>query len=68
MSFKHGIVNITILDYSWSSFSVKFRFVVFRPFIDEVLTARIRSCNHEGVQGDELSLLLYTVCERWLQL
>ena len=30
---------------------VKFRFVVFRPFIDEVLTGRIRSCNHEGVQG-----------------
>ena len=68
MSFKHGIVNIAILDYSWSSFSVKFRFVVFRPFIDEVLTGRIRSCNHEGVRGDELSLLLYTVCERWLQL
>ena len=68
MSFKHGFVNITILDYSLSSFSVKFRFVVFRPFIDEVLTGRIRSCNHEGVQGDELLLLLYTVCERWLQL
>lgn len=30
---------------------VKFRFVVFRPFIDEILTGRIRSCNHEGVQG-----------------
>lgn len=34
---------------------VKFRFVVFRPFIDEVLTGRIRSCNHEGVQGTVLS-------------
>lgn len=32
------------------SFSVTFRFVVFRPFIDEILTGRIRSCNHEGVQ------------------
>ena len=30
---------------------VKFRFVVFHPFVDEVLTGRIRSCNHEGVQG-----------------
>ncbi|XP_078347084.1 DNA-directed RNA polymerase III subunit RPC8-like [Oculina patagonica] len=29
---------------------VKFRFVVFRPFVDEILTGRIRSCNHEGVQ------------------
>lgn len=24
---------------------------MFRPFIDEILTGRIRSCNHEGVQG-----------------
>ncbi|XP_074638468.1 DNA-directed RNA polymerase III subunit RPC8-like isoform X2 [Acropora palmata] len=30
--------------------SVHFRFVVFRPFIDEILTGRIRSCNHEGLQ------------------
>lgn len=29
---------------------VKFRFVVFRPFIDEIITGRIRSCNYEGVQ------------------
>lgn len=35
-----------------TSVLVKFRFVVFRPFIDEVLTGRIRSCNHEGVQGN----------------
>lgn len=31
-------------------FLVHFRFVVFRPFIDEILTGRIRSCNHEGLQ------------------
>ncbi|XP_031569933.1 DNA-directed RNA polymerase III subunit RPC8-like [Actinia tenebrosa] len=29
---------------------VTFRFVVFRPFIDEILLGRIRSCNHEGIQ------------------
>ncbi|XP_068761861.1 DNA-directed RNA polymerase III subunit RPC8-like isoform X1 [Montipora capricornis] len=29
---------------------VNFRFVVFRPFVDEILTGRIRSSNHEGVQ------------------
>ncbi|EDO38289.1 predicted protein [Nematostella vectensis] len=29
---------------------VTFRFVVFRPFVDEILKGRIRSCNHEGVQ------------------
>lgn len=35
----------------FSSVAVKFRFVVFRPFVDEILTGRIRSSNHEGVQG-----------------
>jgi len=30
---------------------VTFRFVVFRPFVEEVLTGRIRSCDHEGVHG-----------------
>ncbi|KAK3740692.1 hypothetical protein QZH41_019070 [Actinostola sp. cb2023] len=29
---------------------VSYRFVVFRPFIDEILKGRIRSCNREGVQ------------------
>ncbi|XP_014238077.1 DNA-directed RNA polymerase III subunit RPC8 [Trichogramma pretiosum] len=28
---------------------VNFRFVVFRPFIDEVIVGRIRSCDSEGV-------------------
>lgn len=42
-------------DEHITSVLVKFRFVVFRPFIDEVLTGRIRSCNHEGVQGTVLS-------------
>ncbi|XP_028409117.1 DNA-directed RNA polymerase III subunit RPC8-like [Dendronephthya gigantea] len=28
---------------------VKFRFVVFRPFIDEILVGRIKACSHEGV-------------------
>ena len=40
--------NINILFFS---IAVKFRFVVFRPFVDEILTGRIRSSNHEGVQG-----------------
>jgi len=38
------------------SFAVKFRFVVFRPFVDEILTGRIRSSNHEGVQGTHVVL------------
>lgn len=28
---------------------VKFRFVVFRPFIDEVLVGKVKSCNRDGV-------------------
>lgn len=32
-------------------FAVRFRFVVFRPFIDEVLVGKIRSCSSEGVRG-----------------
>ena len=33
--------------------TVRFRFVVFRPFVNEVLVGKIRSCNQEGVRGDE---------------
>ncbi|XP_077490494.1 RNA polymerase III subunit H [Amblyomma americanum] len=29
--------------------TVKFRYVVFRPFMDEVLVGKIRSCSQEGV-------------------
>ena len=29
---------------------VKFRFIVFRPFIDEVLVGKVKSCSREGVQ------------------
>ncbi|XP_002163071.3 DNA-directed RNA polymerase III subunit RPC8 isoform X1 [Hydra vulgaris] len=29
---------------------VTFRFIVFRPFIDEVLVAKVKSCTREGVQ------------------
>ncbi|KAG0045780.1 DNA-directed RNA polymerase III subunit rpc25 [Gryganskiella cystojenkinii] len=30
--------------------TVEFRMVIFRPFIGEVLTGRIRSCNEDGVR------------------
>lgn len=35
--------------------SVQFRFVVFRPFIDEILVGKIRSCSSEGVRGNHTS-------------
>jgi len=31
---------------------VTFRFIVFRPWIEEILIGRIRSCSPEGVHGD----------------
>lgn len=36
---------------------VKFRFVVFRPFIEEILIGRIRSCSADGVHGKKLNNL-----------
>lgn len=30
---------------------VHFRYVVFRPFIDEILVGKIKSCSKEGVHG-----------------
>ena len=38
---------------------VKFRFVVFRPFVDEILVGRIKSCSHEGVTGKCLITLTF---------
>lgn len=30
---------------------VEFRFVVFRPFMEEILVGKVKSCNKEHVQG-----------------
>ena len=32
-------------------FAVKFRAIVFRPFIGEVLVGKVRRCSPEGVHG-----------------
>ena len=48
-------------QYHFCMFLVHFRFVVFRPFIDEILTGRIRSCNHEGLQGKDLIVKQHVV-------
>ena len=40
--------------------AVHFRFVVFRPFMDEILTGRIKSCSQEGVHGEfSFCVLIY---------
>ena len=33
---------------------VTFRYVVFRPFIEQVLVGRIKNCNRESVQGSDI--------------
>lgn len=30
---------------------VEFRFIVFRPFIDEIIVGKIKSCSKDGVCG-----------------
>ena len=34
-----------------SHIQVEFRLMVFRPFVGEVLTGKIRSCNQHGIMG-----------------
>lgn len=36
---------------------VKFRYIVFRPIIEEILIGKIRSCSREGVHGN-LSVII----------
>ena len=40
---------IDIIEYFLTQ--VHFRYVVFRPFMDEILVGRIRSCSREGVHS-----------------
>lgn len=52
----HDIVKLEesfILPGDGASHSrTTFRYVVFRPYVDEVLTGRIKSCSSDGVQGE----------------
>lgn len=38
--------------------SVHFRYVVFHPFLDEILMGKIKGCSPEGVHGECDSALL----------
>lgn len=40
---------------------VHFRYVVFRPFIDEILLGKIKSCSKEGVHGRWLRLIIFSL-------
>ena len=45
--------------------SVHFRYVVFRPFVDEILVGKIKSCSKEGVNGklfcDYCKMFIYQI-------
>lgn len=36
---------------------VLFRFIVFRPIIEEIVIGKIKSCSRDGVQGDTFILI-----------
>lgn len=54
-------------SFSDNIFSVHFRYVVFRPFVDEILLGKIKSCSKEGVHG-KLILVLSVYTEYWMGL
>ena len=45
------IMSYTASIFYTINFLVRFRVIVFRPFMDEVLVGKIRSCSSEGVRG-----------------
>lgn len=47
------------------SFAVVFRLVVFRPFPSEVLLAKVKSSDEEGIRREcDVSFIRYTVIKR----
>lgn len=53
-----ALFDITHIGHSYifpgdgsSHTEVKFRYIVFRPVVEEILIGKIRSCSREGVHG-----------------
>lgn len=53
-----ALFDITEIGHSYifpgdgsSHTEVKFRYIVFRPIIEEIIIGKIRSCSREGVHG-----------------
>ncbi|GCC39197.1 hypothetical protein chiPu_0023368 [Chiloscyllium punctatum] len=53
------LYDITKLEDSYifpgdgaSHTKVHFRYVVFRPFLDEIITGKIKGCSQDGVHGE----------------
>ena len=43
---------------------VHFRYVVFRPFMDEILTGKIKGCSKEGVHGKSGTVIITEYCKQ----
>lgn len=51
------------------SLSVHFRYVVFHPFLDEILVGKIKYCSQEGVHGEQhlhTSIFMRQICSQCL--
>ena len=47
-ALAHGL----LITATSSPFPVHFRYVVFHPFLDEILIGKIKACSPEGVHGN----------------
>lgn len=48
VALAHGL----LITATPSLFPVHFRYVVFHPFLDEILIGKIKGCSPEGVHGN----------------
>lgn len=60
-----ALFDITKLGHSYifpgdgaSYTEVNFRYIVFRPVIEEILIGKIRSCSRDGVHGNDFLIIL----------
>ncbi|VVC90883.1 unnamed protein product [Leptidea sinapis] len=58
-----ALFDITHIGHSYifpgdgsSHTEVKFRYIVFRPIVEEILIGKIRSCSREGVHGVDIGI------------
>lgn len=46
------VPHVLLVTVVLSSLAVHFRYVVFHPFLDEILIGKIKGCSPEGVHGN----------------
>jgi len=52
LSLSHSFSFFLILSFSHLWMQVRFRMVVFRPFVGEVLKGKIKRCTDNGIFGE----------------